>query len=198
MPTGYTAEIKNGITFNQYAMSCSRAFGALIMMRDEPADAPIPDEFKPSDYHVKALAEAEEKLRAFQLLSKEECNLEMEKERKELINHARRQIADSNDLHQKYIAMLAQVKEYIPPSTEHEEFKKFMISQIEESIKFDCVESYYANELKGFPTSVGEYKKQTINKLMRDIAYHTKENAEEIMRTNSCNLWVKQLKESLK
>ncbi len=62
MPTGYTADIAKGITFQQYAWSCARAFGALVMMRDEPSDAPIPEAFTPSDYHVKALAEARAKL----------------------------------------------------------------------------------------------------------------------------------------
>ena len=45
MPTGYTAGILEGETFEQYALQCAKAFGALVMMRDEPSDAPIPDQF---------------------------------------------------------------------------------------------------------------------------------------------------------
>src|SRR6185437_5714856 len=49
MPTGYTYPVTDGkITqFNDFAMSCARAFGALISMRDDPRDAPILDEIKP-------------------------------------------------------------------------------------------------------------------------------------------------------
>lgn len=36
MPTGYTADIKDGIDFKTYAMNCARAFGACVMLRDEP------------------------------------------------------------------------------------------------------------------------------------------------------------------
>lgn len=40
MPTGYTDAIKDGISFNQFILSCARAFGALITMRDEPSSVP--------------------------------------------------------------------------------------------------------------------------------------------------------------
>lgn len=45
MPTGYTAAIKYGITFKEFALDCARNFGACISMRDEPRETPIPDEF---------------------------------------------------------------------------------------------------------------------------------------------------------
>lgn len=62
MPTGYTAAIADGIDFKTYALSCARAFGALVEMRDEPANAPIPEEFKPSSYYVTSLASAREEV----------------------------------------------------------------------------------------------------------------------------------------
>ena len=65
MPTGYTADVGDGkvVEFSEFVMQCARAFGALITMRDDPHDAPIPDEFSPDAYHQKALASAEERLR---------------------------------------------------------------------------------------------------------------------------------------
>ena len=47
MPTGYTAPIKDGISFNDFMWGCARAFGALIMMRDDPPGTPIPERFEP-------------------------------------------------------------------------------------------------------------------------------------------------------
>lgn len=37
MPTGYTASVQEGkvTEFRDFAMECARAFGALVMMRDE-------------------------------------------------------------------------------------------------------------------------------------------------------------------
>jgi hypothetical protein len=54
MPTGYTAPIADGMTFEQFALGCARAFGALVTMRDEPSDAPIPERLEPDTPFVAA------------------------------------------------------------------------------------------------------------------------------------------------
>jgi hypothetical protein len=65
--TGYVHHmVEKNQTFPQFAMSCARAFGALIEMRDEGMDAKIPDEIKPEPYHKKAAAEARKELAAFE------------------------------------------------------------------------------------------------------------------------------------
>ena len=58
MPTGYTDAIKDGITFQQFAMNCARAFGACVTMRDDPSDKPIPERFEPSAWHKERLGDA--------------------------------------------------------------------------------------------------------------------------------------------
>lgn len=52
MPTGYTAGILDGEinTFEEFAKTCMRAFGATIHMRDEPLSKTYEPE-KTSDYH---------------------------------------------------------------------------------------------------------------------------------------------------
>jgi hypothetical protein len=35
MPTGYTDKIKDGISFEEFVLSCARQFGACISMRDD-------------------------------------------------------------------------------------------------------------------------------------------------------------------
>jgi hypothetical protein len=59
MPTGYTAKLYDGDQkFQDFAMECARAFGALIEMRDEPMNAKIPETFEPSEHHVNGLERA--------------------------------------------------------------------------------------------------------------------------------------------
>lgn len=61
MPTGYTNRIQNGeITeFKDFALACARAFGALISMRDDALDAPMPAEILPdTKYHDDHIAAA--------------------------------------------------------------------------------------------------------------------------------------------
>jgi len=73
MPTGCTAKLMSeGQTFHEFIMQCARNFGALIMMRDDPWDAPIPDKFEPYGYHAKKLIEAREELKRLNNMSDEE------------------------------------------------------------------------------------------------------------------------------
>lgn len=196
MPTGHTAAIADGITFEQYALNCARAFGALILMRDEPGDAPIPERFEPSPYYDENLTKAIAKLRQLEAMSYEdaesEASLQVEKEtasRTELL-------ADRAALRKKYIAMLARVDAWMPPSPDHVEYKAFMRSQIESSMSdcdTDCYDRNPVMQLNG-----PAWRAQQIEKARKDIAYYAKNRAEEHDRTESRNRWIAALRESLK
>jgi hypothetical protein len=64
MPTGYTCiiEDKPDVTFAEYVWRCARAFGALLSMREDSLDAPIPDELKSedTDYYKTAYEKAKQ------------------------------------------------------------------------------------------------------------------------------------------
>jgi hypothetical protein len=195
MPTGYTAAIKDGITFEQFVMRCARAMGALVMMRDEPLDAPIPERFEPSDYHAKAIKKAQEDLCWLRQMPDTEAERESEKEFQEALVRYERIHAKASDLRQKYHEMREKVLAWTPPSGEHEGFKNFMFTQITESIDFDCRTDYYETPEK---LSASGWKAIKIAKAERDLAYHTEENAKEIERTEARNTWLRQLRESLK
>ena len=77
MPTGYTMILteEKEIDFKEFALRCARNFGALIMMRDEPMDKEIPEEFPVSDYHSKKLNECMEQLEQFKALSYKEYEI---------------------------------------------------------------------------------------------------------------------------
>lgn len=74
MPTGYTHEVQSGevTDFPTFTMQCARAFGALIMMRDDPSDAQIPEQFEPSDYNRRARERAVAELQRLQNLTWDE------------------------------------------------------------------------------------------------------------------------------
>ena len=121
MPTGYTADVQDGkITeFSEFALQCARAFGALIMMRDEPMGATIPDEFKPDSYYIKALADAREELAKVRALSLAECK----EEAKKLYEKQVQERDDRLERHRvegaRYRAMLAKVNAWQPPTPDH-------------------------------------------------------------------------------
>ena len=195
MPTGYTAPIAEGITFERYAMTCARAFGATILLRDEPLSDDIP-EFKASDYHAKALTIQIELLKRLEAMPKEEAAKEAAEEyQREIAVHEKR-ARESDDLRKKYEAMLVEVAGWQPPTTEHIELKKFMRTQIEESIKFDCHD--YAEEEAPNKPDASAWRTTAIEDAKRKISYHADEQLKENERTASRNKWVRELRESLR
>jgi hypothetical protein len=196
MPTGYTADIEKGITFKQFALSCARAFGACVTMRDESQSTPIPDEFEPNDWNLKELHNAEKRLAYLEGLTELEADrlsegdyTKLTTERKDYLKNNQNQIA-------KYRNMLVQVKAWQPPTPDHVELKNFMIQQIESSIKFDDMQSYYAENTISKLTGK-QWLQQEIAKSQRDIEYHQEEYVKEVGRTAIRNKWLKDLRVSL-
>lgn len=195
MPTGYTAAIENGITFEQFALSCSRAFGALIEMRDEPLSAPIPEEFELPTYHKDALEGAQARLAELLAITPERAAEEAAREHEAKLESHRQAVEKKEQLEKKYRAMLDDVAAWVPPSEDHKELKEFMIRQLFESIKFDCDTSYLKEPLL---LPVAEWLERQIKACENDVAYHTDEQAKDVERTKTRNEWLRALRGSLK
>lgn len=198
MPTGYTSKLYNGEdqTFTEFAWDCARAFGALILMRDDPADAPIPERFEPSDHHVTKLAEAEQALAEFEAMTDNEHLDLFLAEGAENVRQRIEAKRKSRDLAERYQAMLWKVETWEPPTPEHRQFREFMIEQLKSSIDFDCNvgTDVYPPRL---PDRIEDWYTAKIEKLRWSVDYHRRSLAEEIERTEERNRWVGALRESL-
>jgi hypothetical protein len=194
MPSGYTEAIAKGISFKEFAMSCAKAFGACVSMRDDPADAEIP-EFKPSEYHVAELKRAKAALAKLKRMTAYQASKAAKTDYEEDVRSYERRLAEKKKLRDKYSAMIKKVSVWTPPSSEHLELKKFMLEQLSSSIDFDCDTRYMDKPVK---LSGDAWLGAQIKDAYRDIDYHTKEQAEELERVNGRNNWVKLLRESLK
>ena len=196
MPTGYTAGIAKGITFEQFAMYCARAFGALITMRDEPGDKPIPEEFVPSVYHAEELEKARAELERLNNLTLGRAAKSVKRDYEKESQRIATAVKENNKLMEQYDAMLMQVKAWRPPTPDHVELKDFMISQIKSSLDFDSMGEYY-EEHPAVLLPVTDWLVSKKAEAIKDIAYHTKEYEAEVDRTNHRNEWVKALRGSL-
>jgi len=196
MPTGYTANIAKGITFEQYALDTARSFGACITLRDEP-NAEIPEVFKPDKYHAKNIAKARKELEAFQKKTPQQLRAMFKKEIDETERYHRKRIRECLALRKKYEAMLKQVDAYTPPSPDHEKHKQFMREQIEESIKFDCSTDYHEEQLAK-RQRYSKWKSEKLKSLRWRINYHAEAMQKEIDRCASRTKWVQQLREAIK
>ena len=195
MPTGYTANISKGVSFRQFALDCARAFGACIDLRDSPADAAIPDVFEPSDYHQKALASARERLAEVSGMTATDAVKAAAKAWDDAETRRTVQLAEIADQRSKYEAMLAHAKAWVPPTSDHVEMKRFMLQQIEESIKFDCSTSCYDK-----PTvrmSGAQWLEHQRAEVDRDIEHHSREYENEVKRCADRTAWVAALRASI-
>jgi Rod binding domain-containing protein len=196
MPTGYTADIKDGISFEQFVMNCAKAFGACISMRDLPSDTPIPDEFEPSPYHAEKIEAAREELVTYENMFEEEAVLKCMLEHRADEDNRRRRLLENLSTLDRYENMLDQVRAWVVPSEEHKGLKEFMIKQLEESIKWDDSTKYLSEPIPMI--DVTDWLESKKAKALKDIEYHKEEHAKELKKTAERNLWVRQLRESLK
>ena len=196
MPTGYTEIIgrKPEVTFREYALRCSRAFGALIEMRDDSLDAKIPDEFHPDDYHQKELQRAKETLQRAQSMTLEQTAREAEREYQSAVKSHSEALQRNADLRGRYEAMLQRAKKWEAPTKDHENLKGYMISQLEESIKFDCSYSEVEAPQKQTPE---QYIAQLVKSAKHDVAYHQKGWKKEVKSARERTKWVQALVRSL-
>lgn len=203
MPTGYTAGILDGEIkdFKQFAKLCIRNFGATIHMRDEPMDMEYVPR-TPSDYHTKAIAEANKLLSDSQQLPDEEViglrKEQLLKDKKyylEAIEKAKKNTEKLN-------VFLKEATEYTPPTDQHNSVKDFMINQINLTIDGDCNTSYYAEKLLDIENELSTLNPQTVRlsmleKAVKDLRYHENEYAQELKRSNESNEWVRRFMESI-
>ena len=203
MPTGYTAGILDGEikTFSQFAKTCMRAFGATIHMRDEPNNKEY-EPRKESSYHAKEIAKAKKILRYVKSLSDEQIkNKRIQEFNKSYANY-NKYIKKSNKDRKKLEVILSEIRAWTPPTSEHQNFKKFMDEQITGTIDHDCKNDYWEEKLAEINNglsniNISEARKEMISNAKWNIDYHTKEKKREVESCDDSNKWVTDLLNSI-
>lgn len=191
MPTGYTEIIEKGCTFEEYVWRCARAFGALIMMRDDPLDAPIPEVLSEGNYHVNALAAARaelERLDGMTAADRARAAAAYNQTRRVEYKEA---LEEYNIIRDRYADMLEKVAAWRPPSADHEYMKQFMLDQIHDSRRYEKP----PQEPKDL--SAEEWLLTYRNRAIKNIAYHEKAQAEQTARDVERTAWLTKLRASV-
>lgn len=197
MPTGYTANIENDITFEEYALHCARAFGACMHQRDS-SQSENPKLVPISSYHVDKLIELDAELGSIKTMNREQREAYGEELKNECISSLQTQFNEAVLLRNKYEAMLVKVNAWSPPTSDHIELKQFMINQINESMQYDCRTDYYIDVItKKSELNPTEFVDNKISELSRSIEYHVNESQNEQARTYKSNKWITELYDSL-
>ena len=195
MPTGYTAKVDDGslTDLRDYMLICARAFGALIMMRDDPLDAPIPEKLEPSTrYYDERIADLTAEIAdltamtADQALTKSLAHNDGIRQR-----HREYEASEQVRLH-RHLAMIEKVQAWTPPTPDHVEYKEFMLQQLR-------ISSEHMGMSRPLPPmEIGEvWRAERLADLKASLAITTKHRAEETERTASRQGWVDSLRASL-
>lgn len=195
MPTGYTNAVYNGTCTDvkDFAWTCARAMGALIMMRDMPMNAPIPEAFEPeTKYHDKAIEETEARIKLLTEADYETLNAMFTKARDLDEANYQADLTKRRDLGKRYDDMLKQVGT-IPWPEELWGLRNFMLEQLKISKESDCRE--YTHDR--FPETQHLWKSGELSKAQESLQYHKKARLEEISRVDARNAWLKLLRETL-
>ena len=199
MPTGYTANIKDGISFEEFVLTCARQFGACITLRDEPLSSDIP-EFEPEiKFHEDNIEKDTKSLNDLNKMTNAQLDKNEHEEYEKKLAEIKKRNEENNDLMFKYKEMLKKVDAWTPPTKDHRNLKSFMIEQLQSSMDFDCLTDIYDEQERELTELTGEeWKRKTTSELISSMDYHQKHMNEEIKRTKERNEWVKALKNSLK
>lgn len=199
MPTGYTDGVGQGkvTTFREYALTCARAFGACVLMRDDPLDKEIPEEFKPDDYYVESLRKAREELDSFNKLSHEELAATIQREYESEVASWNERRRERDEVQKRYEMMLEKAKAFNPPTPEHREYAKFICEQLQESIKFDCTGSWFDNQPKRFAGSTEQFRVERKRQLVEEIERRQRSLQEEIDRAKNRTKWIADLRKAI-
>ena len=201
MPTGYTDGILKGTTktFPDFAKKCMWAF--CIHLKEVSTDKYEPR--KPSDYYPKELKKAERHLKMIENYSD-----------KQIVSLAKKRLMESKRAYIGYIKtaennrkklkkILSEINVWYPPTDEHLNFKKFMLEQIDTTMRFDGDSKYYQEELEKIEQRIKDIKADTSRTEMferanGDVEYHKKHLDEDIKNCEATNKWVDDLMKSLK
>lgn len=202
MPTGYTAYIKDGkiTSGKEFLKLCTRAFGIVVDLKDESLDVPTPNHFEPHPYYEKAYKDS--------LVSREKAySMTLEEVKEDIISkyndnkgRAEKILEKYKDEDKKYLKVREEVEKWIPPTSEHENLKKFCLEQIDMSLNTSLYEWYEKDINKELDTSDDTIKKYI--DILRDNADEKLKRAyknwqEELRRVEEKNLWMKQFLDSL-
>lgn len=191
MPTGFTADVANGkITeLPEFLKVLARGMGFLILMRDEPHEAPIPEAFTPNSYHAERVAEAKTALSDLSHMLPDELDAAAQKEfDAEHRGWAQRRLERAAQ-QARYENLIAGLEAWTPTHEAMVGLRRFGLEQLRESLRHDCatpeIEARYYPEPKLLTPD--EWRLAKVAAAEHDIEYHSKENVKEVERTNMRN-----------
>ena len=206
MSTAYTAFIENGEITNgtDFLKLCIRNFGIASNLRDEPLSTPVPTNFKPDPHYKQEYRKAVEENNKVNQMTFEEMKKELIESRRRELEFTKRYYRRCVENNQKYLKIKEEILNWIPPTKDHENLKKFALEQLDGCIKSGRDLQRYENNAT-INISKLNWTDEEIQEKLEDKKDFCKENVkvayqrwqEAIKDTEMKNLWMKQFLDSL-
>ena len=202
MPTGYTAYIKDGdiTTGKEFLKLCTRAFGIAIDLKDEPLLVHTPTHYEPNLYYKNDYEETAKVRDKMRQLTFEEAKQRIIDKYNEDIASAKKSLEKYKAEDEKYLKVKNEVETWIPPTSEHEELKKFALNQIDISMNTDYCkycEEELNKELDISDDAVWKYINDINDFYEKDTERAYQRWQEELKRVAEKNKWMEQFLDSL-
>ncbi|MGO4171603.1 hypothetical protein [Bosea sp. TAF32] len=173
-------------------MLCARAFGACIMMRDEPLSTPIPEKLEPStQLYDERIAATEKRIAELTAMTADGALTASLAANNELARQRREHEAEDQARLERHLVMAERVRGWDAPKS-HAALKQFMLEQLAESMRF--IGGSYPLP----PMKIGEaWRQEQLSDLSDSLARSRKSHAEEIQRTAERQQWLDDLRAAL-
>jgi len=200
LANGYVHALVDGnLTLKQWTLQCARAFGALISMRDDPMDTPIPEEIKPDSYYKESLDKAQARLALSVSMTDEELLAEETSYCKDSLKSLRKGYKEGK----KQLAILKSMREQVEAWTPPEEctnLKEYMLKSLDEA---DASTDFYDKEIAKLksrlknPKPASELRAEKNAAAVKDIVYYGDQYDKQVKRCAEATAWIKALINSL-
>jgi hypothetical protein len=196
MPSGYTYDVQVGnfTTLEEFAKTCARAFIWQARDSDEPdLRKLVRGSGNDLAFYEKDLAETNSLLYVYLNMTDRGWAELVGRENREALIRYEKSVKEMKEQELRYRAMIEKVKAWEPPTDKHVEMKRFMITQLEDSLKFDCF------EMK--PPKININSQEFRNTRIKSVKVNIERTETQIAKMkNNKNLgaeWVEQLLESI-
>jgi len=191
--TGYVHNlVDRKLTFEEWIWTCARAMGAFSSMREDGMNAPIPDRIDSGSYREDRLKQSRKKLDDLTKMSLADIGETRWKEAVELYESSAKHHEEQKQKREHARMILRRTEDWVPPTPEHENFKKFMLDQLKQSLDYEPDEPK-----KPVRKSDPEYMADALKELMDDIEYQQKRLMEEQQANETQNEWIRRLRNSV-
>lgn len=206
MPTYFTEPVGYGeiTTVKEFLLRCTRGMDIAQGTRDDtddPLDEPIPMVFESSPYWKERYDKLIKERARYELFNLDEWREKMKSDWEERVSRLKLILADMQKENQRYKKMLVEVRKWNPPTDEHQDLKKFALSQLHDSIIPQKELDFYEKEINSVPdfsdSGVGAFKTVTMSNLFNDISVAETQLADSRKNAEHYTTWMRQLVESL-